>query len=427
MPHLPHLDDRKLRRIRKRLINSRFFTVSCLLHLVFVLTFGGTVLFNKYVEPPDFTGGEPGGFVSGDEVAQPPPQQQPLEQQPTFTVTSPSAQTSLEAITTSAPSQAAFSLPQIITPTIAPGMSTGMQPTSPNMSVTAPGLTKEIAAGIRDFSSGWTKKGDGGPGTSLKTREFQFTAYLAKYSGGNWNSTVTVRDGKITEGSLMNLLFVMCKLTRDKVKADPQPLPLDLSSNEIFSIKPPFIILTGHRDFVLTDLEVQNLQKYIRLGGCVWGDSSVPGRRSRFDLAFRREMRRVVPDADKDWEEIPANHPIFTKTYYPEIKEVPAGMNYYREPLWCLKIFGEIAILYTPNDYGDMWQFGLTEKWVFDTRADEHHNMVAMNDAMWHRRDLYFHNLDEKAVKATYMFGTNIVVHLLTRWEDKVRNVPKSL
>ena len=27
----------------------------------------------------------------------------------------------------------------------------------------------------------------------------------------------------------------------------------------------------------------------------------------------------------------------------------------------------------------------------------------------------------------TYKFGTNVIVHLLTRWEDKVRNAPRAL
>ena len=48
--------------------------------------------------------------------------------------------------------------------------------------------------------------------------------------------------------------------------------------------KPPFVFFTGHRDFKLNDKEIENLQKYLQLGGAVWGDSSLPGSRSRFDL-----------------------------------------------------------------------------------------------------------------------------------------------
>ena len=62
----------------------------------------------------------------------------------------------------------------------------------------------------------------------------------------------------------------------------------------IFNKKPPFIFFTGHRDFHLTDKEVTNLRNYIIVGGCVWGDSSLAGHRSRFDIAFRREMLECV-------------------------------------------------------------------------------------------------------------------------------------
>jgi len=101
-------------------------------------------------------------------------------------------------------------------------------------------------------------------------------------------------------------------------------------------------------------------------------------------------------------------------------------VNYYDEPVYALIGYGgSIAILYTANDYGDMWQFGLDDEMKFDLTRDEKRRMVATNEEMWHRRGLYFRNIDQKTVLDTYKFGTNIVTHLLTRWEDKVRNAPK--
>jgi hypothetical protein len=84
---------------------------------------------------------------------------------------------------------------------------------------------------------------------------------------------------------------------------------------------------------------------------------------------------------------------------------------------------GEIAVIYTANDYGDMWQFGLDEKGAIDLSRDERKRLIAVNEPMWHRRGLYFRNIEPKSLLDTYKFGTNIVVHLLTRWEDKVRHV----
>jgi len=102
----------------------------------------------------------------------------------------------------------------------------------------------------------------------------------------------------------------------------------------------------------LTDQEVQNLSDYLQIGGCIWGDNALAGRGSRFDVAFRREMKRVVPDLDKNFEPVDLTYDIFTKSWY-SISKVPQGMNYYAEPLEHLDIDGKLAILYTPNDYSD--------------------------------------------------------------------------
>lgn len=409
---------------RRRLLASRFFTLSLLLHVILVTALGGTVLFQKYVEPPDFVGeAGAGGFISQETVALPPQPSLPFQNQPTFNVTSPQgAAPPMTAITAFVPTQVAFSVPTMVPSVQVPFVNPSLTPSTP---VFSEGLTGEAARGIAGFSEGWSKPS--GAGSSLRTREFEFTAYLAKYSGGDWDSTVKLRNGKIVGGSLPNLLYIMKAWSRDKIKASPQAQPLDLASDEIFAHKPPFIFFTGHRDFTLTEKEVENLQKYVRLGGCIWGDSSLPGLRSRFDIAFRREMRRIVPDVDKGFEPLPTNHPIFTGAYFQEIKDVPEGLNYYREPIYALKVYDEIAVLYTPNDYGDMWQFGLNEKGEIDRRRDESGAYVAINAAMWERRHTYFRNIRAETLVPTYKLGTNIVIHLLTRWEDKVRNVPRGL
>ena len=170
-----------------------------------------------------------------------------------------------------------------------------------------------------------------------------------------------------------------------------------------------------------------NLQKYLELGGAVWGDSSLPGNRSRFDIAFRREMKRVLADKDIEWETLPPDYPIFTNAYFPQIKTVPSGMNFYQEPVYALKKYGEVSVIYTANDYGDQWQIGLNEQGQYDTRRDENHHYVAINDTIFYNREVYFRNCEEPQLNASYMFGTNIILHLLTRWEDKLRNVPTGL
>ena len=421
-------------RLIEKFNNSRFFTISFVLHALLIVIFGGTVLFEAMQEPPDFEGGE-GGFIAGGEEVAAPPAAQTQPQETTFTVSTPTVQnTTVAAITTTGQNPLNFSMDAIITPStmVTPTTTTTAVSAAPATSVSAAGMSAAVAGQIREFTGGWGK--GSGSGTGTRQREFDFTAFIAKYNGGNWDSVFRVVD-KIPQGALPNLLEFMSKESRDKIKTNynkVEAVPLD--SDRIFAAKPPFIFFTGSRDFVLTDKEVTNLQKYVRLGGAIWGDSSVPGRGSAFDIAFRREMRRVIPDKDKDFEALSANDEMFRRApYFPEIQEQPAGLNYYQEPVYVMRYFGQIAVIYTANDYGDMWQFGIKQKgpreWEINNDRNERGERVALDWDLYLNNGLYIHNVDPRApIKAlldTYKFGTNMVIHLLTRWEDKLRSAPR--
>ena len=396
------------------------------LHAILIAAFGGTVLYRAVQEPPDFEG-ETGGFVQPNEVASPPSAQQALPQETTFNVAAISPATSasqVQAITTTAVNPLNFAMNPVITaPVVTPTAPAPAAVAPASSSIGSDGMSTAVASQIKAFTSGWSK--GQGAGTSTRSREFEFTAYIGQYNGGNWSSTVRIIDGKIETGSLPNLLYLMNAWSKDKIKTNYKSVQaIKLGSDEIFSIKPPFIFLTGTRDFKLSDKEVENLQKYVRMGGCIWGDSSLPGLRSRFDIAFRREMRRVIPDVDKNFEPLPPNHPIFTDGYFADVKEVPAGLNFYKEPIFAMKIFGEIAILYTANDYGDMWQVGLNQEGQIDLRKSADDRYVAINPEIYDRRDVYLRNIEPVALATCFKFGTNVVIHLLTRWESKVRTAP---
>ncbi|MFQ3577799.1 MAG: DUF4159 domain-containing protein, partial [Verrucomicrobiia bacterium] len=392
---------------------------------------------SEFFGPPG-DGRSRGSFVQDTPpAAQPPPVQQTQVAQTPTQATIPAvapAAASLPALTTTAPTAANFSLPSFVqSPTVSP--TAVAAPTVAAVSQTPSAMPAEVGRAIRDFTGGWQTPGPGQGGTGpIRTRRFRFTAYLAQYSGGDWDSTVQIsRQGgklQIVKGSLPNLLFVMRRWSADRIEATPDPVPLNLASEAIFTSKPPFIFFTGRRDFVLTDAEVANLRKYIQVGGAIWGDSSLPGRRSRFDIAFRREMRRVIPDLNKDWEPLPANHPLFSgdprQVYYPEIRSVPPGINFYQEPIEVLKYYDQIAILYSANSYADQWQIGITEDGKYDTRTDRSgNNFIAINRDMFNNREVYFRNLDEPALVRSYQFGINVITHLLTRWEDPLRRVPR--
>ena len=193
-----------LDRLIDKFNNSRFFTISFVLHVLLIFIFGGTVLFEAMQEPPDFEGGE-GGFLAGGEQTAPPPSAAPAQpQETTFTVTTPTMQnTTVAAITPTGQNPLNFSMDAIITPSAVVKPSTTAVAAAPAAAAGAAGLSAEVAGQIRGFTGGWGK--GSGSGTGTRQREFEFTAFIAKYAGGNWDSVVRVVDG-VPQGALPSRL-----------------------------------------------------------------------------------------------------------------------------------------------------------------------------------------------------------------------------
>jgi len=368
---------RLLRELPRKAFNSRFFTISALLHFILVLVLGGTVLVaprmaDDFAATPqaDFEPGS-GGVDVIEEPHRAPENTARLDTDkavPEIQVLGSSgAGSNLQAIDLIHSERAVmppdFSSGLPSTPgalPVAPGSLSG----SPVMHTPgSAGFSREQLQKMRDFNDHRVK----GPSGTAQEGKYRFTICLAKYGdpndpqrAGDWASTHRLKEGKIVGGSLPNLAFMMTAFSKGRMNAEFDPEPIDLASDTLFSRRPPFVFFTGHRDFVLTEREVENLRKYVMLGGCVWGDSSLPGRRSRFDIAFRREMRRVIPEVVHEWEVVRQDHPMFTRDLlFREVKAHPAGMNFYQEPVYALRLYGEIAVLYTANDYADLWQIGI--------------------------------------------------------------------
>lgn len=258
-----------------------------------------------------------------------------------------------------------------------------------NATGAANGKVATIAAAnaqiIRAFTGGWGK--GAGAGMKVRQREFGFTAVVAKHNG-DWDSSVEIADGKISSGDLPALLEFMSKESKGKFQTDYKNVrAVALDGDEIFAIKPVLIYFSGSKDFSLSDSEVANLQKYIRLGGAIWGNSQSGGR-SAFDTAFRREMKRVMPDMDKDFERISGLDPAMSKDpYFADVKHCPETA--------VLRCFGEIAIIHTTAD--------------FSASAPASR----------------FSSLSQTKSAGDLQYGVNLIVHLMTRWEEKLRASPR--
>ena len=286
------------------------------------------------------------------------------------------------------------------------------------------GMTKKITqqnvarvTNVRDFQKDW---GVQGSGTRVKAK---FTIFQAKYKGGDWNCNPE---------SLQNMMLQIKEWSKDRIDPNLAPEVLDVGTDKLFTLKPPFVYLTGHRDFTLLDNEVKNIRDYLMLGGAVWADSALAGRRSRFDVAFRREMGRVFPD--REFEELNPDHELFDSFF--QNTPLPSGMNFYHEPAEVINIGEHVAVIYTLNGYGHFWESRLNR----DNKIEFGRinvNMGTTNKPLW--RHVYgphlsgvdsriiFRNINNTTVRDAYKFGINVVVHLLTRYQKQFLFLPKEL
>ena len=111
-----------------------------------------------------------------------------------------------------------------------------------------------------------------------KTREeFVFGQVV---HGGDWDPHPS--------GNMTLLKHVAAKTT---LEVQFKKANVDLRKAEAFDY--PILYMTGHDDFVLTDEEVAALRSYLRNGGILLADACCG--RQQFDVAFRREIARVLP------------------------------------------------------------------------------------------------------------------------------------
>ncbi len=348
MAQLPKIKaQQKEKHWAEKLARSRYFFGALLFHLVLFLMVATWVIFPA-VHPPteDFV-----KTYLPPASHPPPPPSQPEAEVPTKTVSTP-----MTTITSPSPT-VTFSVPiPDLTPATTPvemnqKMMKKVEIKTNTLSPDRLGkITETLAKWGRDRKSVLESNSD------PRNITAKFPVYLASYANGDWGCNVDIdnKDGKIISGSLPNLVAKINEWSKGNIKGEVIPTPLNIGSPELMDKRPPFVFFTGHKDFVLTDQEIQNLRDYLQVGGAVWGDNALAGWGSRFDVAFRREMKRVVPDLDKNFEPVAMTDDVFTKSWF-QITKIPEGMNYYAEPLEHLDIDGKLAIFYTPNDYSDMF------------------------------------------------------------------------
>lgn len=435
----------RLKRFAMRVINTQYLFIALLIHIVILGIFGGKIVFEAIQARGVFDNEGKILIVTPSRPPQPPPsgasqQEKTLKVKvavkPTDRTMTPISSQKLSV---------EFPVPPPISLVVPDAIESK---TDENVSPTIDGGEVARWSQVQKFWQGGIVGVDGKPGASGHGKQTvaKFTAYVAQYAGGDWDCNF----GKLAEDAwygncVSNLMLQIDRWTHGRVKAEIKPEALKLSSREwIDKVKPPFIFITGHQDFILTDAEVQNLREYLMLGGALWVDNSLSGKGSRFDIALRREMKRVLPE--RDFETIDNNHPVF-KTYF-NFPGPPQGMNFYKEPVEVVKIGGEVAVFYTLNAYSDLWETGLTSKdepnlevdWspslkAYISRWGPHYNYVYGREEylfaqqynynyLFNNAYHFFRNVDRESIVTAYRFGINVVVYLVTRFQERFMMLP---
>ena len=161
--------------------------------------------------------------------------------------------------------------------------------------------------------------------------------------GGDWDPHPT--------GTMGLLKYVGAKST---VEVQFKRASVDLRKTEAFQY--PLLYMTGHDNFVLQKEEVAALRSYLRNGGILLADACCG--RKEFDEAFRREMKRVLPE--RDLKPLPTAHALFSMhdkirrvTYSGILRQSQPGMVAPR--LEGSTIGGVLAVIYSPYGLGTQW------------------------------------------------------------------------
>jgi hypothetical protein len=402
-----------------RISRSGYFFGAVLLHLIVFLMVATWVVFPAFKPPAeDFTKTYlPAG------APPPPPPTPPAMQVPTTTIAAPST-------TIISPAAApTFNVPlPDLTPAATPSEMTQKAPDK--VVAKANTIAPERLAKIMETEQKWgrNKQNILNSGGDPKNVVARFPVYLASYANGDWGYGQNIQGGKIIAGSLCNMVTKINEWSKGNITGEVVPAPLSIGGPELLDKKPPFIYFTGHKDFTLTEQEIQNLRDYLQVGGAIWGDNALPGRGSRFDVAFRREMKRVVPDIDKNFEPVPMTSEVFTKSWFP-LAKVAEGMNYYAESFEHLDIDGKLAIFYTPNDYNDMLAMrilpGDTQyKRGVPRKITGPLDYLTTPEVLIRNENIFFRNFDLPSCLDCDKVGMNIVSYMLVRFDKELLLTP---
>lgn len=198
----------------------------------------------------------------------------------------------------------------------------------------------------------------------------RFIPAIAKH-GGRWDARAS---------GLRRLAWELQRRTSVEVALEARPMALD--SARLF--EHPFLYLSADGDFPpFTPAEVENLRRYLTFGGFLFADANDGSEGAGFDAAFRRELARVLPQAQL--APLPSTHVVF-KSFF--MLDAAPGRFLNKPHLDAVLVARRAAVMYSQNDVLGALNRDESGTWEFEpapggTRQRELATRLAINLAMY--------------------------------------------
>jgi hypothetical protein len=160
-------------------------------------------------------------------------------------------------------------------------------------------------------------------------------------------------DWDPTPHAMPNLMKYIAKNTTLNVQFKRETV--DLANVEIH--KHPVLYMTGLRDFTLTKEQVAQLRTYLSGGGVLVADAGAGSK--AFDVAFRREIARVLPN--NELKMLPVDSPLYQMPfavkgveYTDMVKAQDRGLN--APTLMGATVDGQLAVIYSAYSLSNGWE-----------------------------------------------------------------------
>ncbi|MFQ6103173.1 MAG: DUF4159 domain-containing protein [Candidatus Glassbacteria bacterium] len=205
------------------------------------------------------------------------------------------------------------------------------------------------------------------PGGGSHSGTVTFTIARLKYGGGgDWYNDPSIIPNLSAEIN-----------ARTNIRVSQREAVVSASDTELFQY--PFIFMTGHGNVSFSDQEVKRLQDYFEAGGFLYADDDYG-----MDESFRREMKKVFPDAEM--VELPLDFPIYHVPY--DFNEgLPKIHKHDGKPPQGFGIFlkGRLVVYYT-------YETNISDGWA----------------------DPDIHGDPQRIREAAFRMGINIIVYAMT-------------